>query len=363
MCRQRRLGQVVTLLAILVSTNGPVEGLAQSKGKGGGGADPAPVVTNPAIAFVAADARRSDVYVAAADRASEIALTRSLEPRRKGRLHMGNPAWSPDGKEVAFWVWDRLSETDIIRRLYIARADGTSIRVVRDLSIRPAPGSTWPHDWLDWSPSGRELVYKAGGRWLVAVDVTSGDDRILFAPPPNLSALDHPALSPDIGLEPGYQGLLAVSLGYQNSAGQWSRDIFAAPVFDNADGYLLPIDANSFVNLTQNPESVQMHPAWSPEGTELAHFDNEELSIVDWLTGEKRTLPGGYRTNVSDMHRATWTSDSSRIVYMSNLFGDWTLSIIAADGTELPQKYTPGQRDEWAPAWNPRWDPSGPGKL
>src|SRR5262245_32262200 len=109
-------------LAVALSTGGSAA-LAQGKKPGGGA--PTPAQLNPAIAFVAAKGSRQDVFVAAADRADEIALTKSLQPRRGGYLNMGSPAWSPDGAFVAFWVQDWLSSTDAKMRLYAARADGS----------------------------------------------------------------------------------------------------------------------------------------------------------------------------------------------------------------------------------------------
>ena len=105
---------------------------------------------------------------------------------------MGSPAWSPDGEWVAFWVRDWLSPSDVKLKLYKARADGSGLTLLRDFSAQPGPypsNNFLPSDGLNWSPTGKELVYTHGD--LLAFNLTSGAIRVLLA---NNNRIAHPAL-------------------------------------------------------------------------------------------------------------------------------------------------------------------------
>ena len=90
--------------------------------------------------------------------------------------------------------------------------------------------------------------------------------------------------------------------------------MFAVPIGDAADGTCSPVDSSLLVNVTNAPGSSQFHPVWSPDGTQLAVFDNESLAVIDVATGAVRTLPGGYFTQVNEDDRATWTADGQYLV-------------------------------------------------
>jgi Tol biopolymer transport system component len=59
------------------------------------------------------------------------------------------PAWSPDGRRIAFTVgWGHASD------IYVMRSDGSRLQ-----RLTGAPG---PDDCPDWSPDGRRLVFESG---------------------------------------------------------------------------------------------------------------------------------------------------------------------------------------------------------
>ncbi len=319
---------------------------------------PTPAQLNPAIAFVAAQlSGREDIVVAAADLASETVLTKSLKPRKGGRLEMGSPAWSPDGTSVAFWLRDWLSPSDVKLKLYMARADGSGLTLLRDFSAQPGPypsNNFLPSAGLNWSPTGKELVYTHGG--LLAFNLASRAIRVLAL---NDNRIGHPALSPDLDLSDGYQGLLA-TIGIDEAG---APGVFIVPIEGDANGYLLPIDPALFENVTIAPGTGQLlHPSWSPNGAEIAYFDSGDLAVLDVALRQKRILPGGFFTSAAAQERATWTADGLSLVYRSPAIGTTDLAIIAADGGGGPQRYTlTNNRVEYAPAWNPQWDPAGLG--
>ena len=103
-----------------------------------------------------------------------------------GRFNDGDPAWSPDGRQIAF-----SSDRDGNREIYVMGADGGSVRRLTD---HPA----WDgHPY--WSPDGSRILFEsnrgpgqtfevltmlANGRRLRRLTVNDVDDK-------------HPSWSPD----------------------------------------------------------------------------------------------------------------------------------------------------------------------
>jgi dipeptidyl aminopeptidase/acylaminoacyl peptidase len=93
----------------------------------------------------------------------------------------GYPAWSPDGKTIAF---ARTNPTDFTVSIMVARPDGTGIRrlvkLMQDVSVaRPS-----------WTPDGSSIVY-ADPFGIAFVPVAGGAHRILVH-----GMYDQPAVAP-----------------------------------------------------------------------------------------------------------------------------------------------------------------------
>jgi Tol biopolymer transport system component len=251
--------------------------------------------------------------------------------------------------------------------LFVARADGSQVTLVRDFATQAGPGPAFFSDGLNWTPSGKELIYSRNDNCAVilAIDSVTGDTRYLLDLPTGDGNFQ-PALSPDLEELPGYQGLLAVRKfdGSLTPDGGWCWDIFIVPIDDDADGYLLPVDPTLFVNVTNKPGTSQFHPSWSRDGEFLACFDDESLAVYDVITGTSWTVAPNYLTGVSGQDRPTWTSDGYELVFQSTDIGYGDLAITAADGLSPVVNYTATRNlTEIAPAWNPAWDPAGPGSF
>ncbi len=330
-------------------------------GKPGGGG-PSAAQSNPAIAFVATQKTgRMDVIVSAADLSSEIVLTAKLQPSTRGTSRLfGSPAWSADGTKVAFCAQDVVNGIYSKIKLYVAKADGSASTLVRDFTTRPGfDGPASMNDGLNWTPSGRELIYTSSDRILCSIDAVTGNTRVVIDGFYTGYPVGQPALSPDLDVTtPGYQGTLAVT----GDDGTGNADVFLVPIADDANGYLLPVDPTLTVNLTSAPGTAQFHPSWSPDGSEIAYFDNGSLAVLNLVTDIVRHLPGDYFTHVKGSDRAAWSSDARFLVYRSESVGITDLTIASADGLSAPANYTASStRWEEAPTWNPRWNATGPG--
>ena len=112
-----------------------------------------------------------DVFVIGADGTADRDLTAS--PAREGA-----PAWSPDGKVIAFQTFDDGS----VARLTTLEVEGT-----------PGGSVTGPAtEWFVWSPDGRELLWSE----VLAVDAETNRttlysvDRGFQQPPRTLQVVD-----------------------------------------------------------------------------------------------------------------------------------------------------------------------------
>jgi TolB protein len=114
----------------------------------------------------------------------------------------GSPAWSPDGRQIAFRRATGLVVDDLIEKQFIAvmADDGTN---VRQLTQRTSPALGEDTD-PQWSPDGRRIVFQrfnvrtaepADGVALWTINVRTGKERRVT--PFELRAGDTPDWSPD----------------------------------------------------------------------------------------------------------------------------------------------------------------------
>jgi TolB protein len=64
------------------------------------------------------------------------------------------PAWSPDGRRLVFLEKSANGGTCVCRTLYVVNADGSGLRRLTPPSIRPG-------DKIDWSPDGSTILFRS----------------------------------------------------------------------------------------------------------------------------------------------------------------------------------------------------------
>lgn len=179
----------------------------------------------------------------------------------------GRPAWSPDGRRLAF---ESLNEgpDGAYDRIWLVNADGTGLR-----QVSPDTGtSVHVFDSAPtWFPDGHRILYDRSGH-LFIVDADQGGVTPV-ALPDSLIPVNQPRLSPD-----------------------GTRIAFVSPVpasVANDDIYVANVDGSNIVRLTTDPASDEQ-PVWSPDGTRLLFArvvnGNARIYMVDAAAGGETSL-------------------------------------------------------------------------
>lgn len=224
-----------------------------------------------------------------------------------------NPDWSPDGSLILFEAADGLR---------VVAPDGSGERVLLET---PKPGERERSP--TWSPDGRRIAF---------VREVEDGTAVVFVVGRNggrATRLLEPTYTPD---DPEFSVLTASEL-----TPSWSPD-GARVAYDSGDGVLRIATVATSERETIETDGQGFQPAFSPDGSELAHQCAGSLCVVDLATGESRTLLG-------DAGDPSWSSDGQRVVAERYLFGGssayaepMALFVITADGeTREPITYGP----------------------
>jgi Tol biopolymer transport system component len=209
--------------------------------------DPAWSPDGKQIAFASGREGSFDLYVMSADGSGTTRLT-STGANDRG------PTWSPDGSRIAF---ARSSDGG---RVWVMNADGTDARrLTADLAEEGEPA---------WSPDGR---------WIAYTHRASGSDvREIWVSRP-----DGTARRP------------VTTLGVKSYAPAWAPDSLRLAFSADRDAALYDIftvgvDGGDVRRLVRSRVDA-FEPAWSPDGSEIA-FSRDGAIVVATLTGAERQL-------------------------------------------------------------------------
>jgi len=350
--RRRRWG-LVAVAAVLVAG-----GLLVTPGVGVGGrvldlirgAPGPPQVQTPVwspdgrrIAFLSRRDGINGLYVVNADGSGQRRLSRDARittlryPVAGGRA---TPAWSPDGRKIAFE-----SERDTDNGLHVMNADGSGQRMLTRNGRAPA-----------WSPDGRRIAFFSHSR--VYVMNADGSEHRNLTPKP-IARAAFLAWSPDgrkiaflseTGCGQFCFGVLVMNAdgsGLQNltrslylrgdaSPPVWSPNGRKIAFLSYRDGnlhvYVMNADGSGQRRLTRNPAGDK-DPVWSPDGRRIAFVSsrdgNSEVYVMNADGSAQRRLT---RNPALDADPA-WSPDGRRIAFASDRDGAWEIYVMNTDGS------------------------------
>jgi Tol biopolymer transport system component len=246
---------------------------------------------------------------------------------------IGNAAWSPDGRWLAYdhygrglWVVNAERET---RQLAVEASwvswtwspTAPQLAMVRDSRLTVVDASTGRQTDLGdvvgdvtsapvWSPDGTRILYGARGGSLYSVDVGGGDHSLLVRlPGENLDSMDEIEWSPD-----------GAYIAIVNDLEPGDRRLYVM----NADGSRVRVLLDNF-----EPGGF----AWSPDGTGLTYggFSGRKLRI--WtvsLDGSAPSLVASHTNDICCRSSPVWSPDGSQIAFRT---ARSSFVMINSDGT------------------------------
>ena len=242
---------------------------------------------------------------------------RNLTSPPAGSIGDTSPAFSPDGKALAFTRWTAVDATE----LYLMPVKGGMPHRV------PADSTTYSK--IAWTADSREIVFSSsmgGCCSLWRMPVVGGSARPVLA---GGQELTEPAVS--------RQGQrLAYALANVN-ANIWSID--------------LSRDKSSPRRLISSTRR-QSDPQYSPEGTRIAFWSDRSGSNEIWVSSANGETPVQL-TNFGGPHTGSprWSPDGSRIVFDSRPGGNPDIFVVRADGG-APLRLTTSPAEDVVPSWS-----------
>lgn len=238
----------------------------------------------------------------------------------------GGPAFSPDGKRIAF---SQSRKGTYSRDIFVMRADGSGKALVTD--EREIPGKAEGDDSDPaFSPDGRRIAFVRDGSRV------SYDYGNIFR----------------IGVDGRNPTRIGYGVYHPRSLA-WSPDGSTIAYSDRSDSY----EPEEYV-VTMRPDGSDQRyhtegraPDWSPDGSRMV-FAGYYASGIIYGMDASGTAGDPLITNQADADNPAYSPGGGKIVFESDLDGDYDLYVMDADGTDVRQ-LTDLAGDEQDPDWQP----------
>ena len=254
--KTRRLFAAVLVLCLLIQMQLAENGYAARRTK---------------IAFTSSRDGNSEIYVMDGDGSNQRRVT--VNPTDDG-----DPAWSPDGKKIAF-VSNRNDVNKDHKRIWVIDADGKNPIRLTDGLVDVFP---------DWSPDGTKILY-------VTFDVPKDHNLA----PGGITVMD--ADGKDKRLLKNRGGVFP----------SWSPDGKRIVYVDDGQIYVMDADGRNSEQLTHDV-GFKRRPSWSHDGTRIAYVANHRIWVMDSNGKNERRL-----TKINSDEHPTWSPDSESIAFHS----------------------------------------------
>ncbi len=274
-----------------------------------------------------------------------LAPTKGGTTRRLTRPPSREPAFSPDGKRMAYVGlikgWERDPDRLWGQQVWVTPIDGGSPALVYQ---SPRAERLWGPTW---SPDGKMLAFTVG--------TSPGDEGrgIVFVP-----------LGTD-GRAAGSPTRIELRDGTNSKLAGWSSDNQIAVMFSAPELYAIytvPISGGQAVQLTSKPAQM---PSWTPDGKRIffdgMHGDDEWPSIefIPAAGGKVTRIPlrGPFRIGMTRPGRISISPDGKKILFAGDYIPRgagfsvriFAVTIEGGEVTEIPT----GGRDAYYPGFSP----------